>query len=273
MITLIWTILIQMVIILTRTITQCFEFGNLQPLNTYIHDEKCFTQGLLYHDNKLYESCGLYGKSSLRVMDAKSKNLLTKIKIDDKYFAEGITILNNKLYMLLWQQQFVLVFDLKTLKQVDMKYIETFKKEGWGLTTDGTHLIVSDGSDRIQFYEVKSDLKYLKKVKEIVVRDPSTQRSVDRINELQYVNDSIYANIWYKDVIIRINAKNGIIHDKYDLSSIYPRNKRSRTADCLNGIAYDPSDKTFLLTGKLWDKYYKVDLMSYSKTRENKNDF
>jgi len=244
----------------------------LQPLKTYIHDEKCFTQGLLYHDNKLYESCGLYGKSTLRVVDAKSKAQLMKVKIDDKYFAEGITILNDKLYMLLWQQPFVLVFDPLTLQQIDIKFIETFKKEGWGLTTDGIHLIVSDGSDRIQFYDVIYDSKYLKKVREIVVRDPSTQRSVDRINELQYVNDSIYANIWYKDIIIRINAKNGIIIDKYDLSSIYPRNKRSRTADCLNGIAYDTSDKTFLLTGKLWDKYYKVDLLSYSKAQEN-NDF
>ena len=263
-------ILIQVITILACT--QCFDFNNIQPLSTYIHDDKCFTQGLLYYDDKLYESCGLYGKSTLRIVDPKSNVVLTKVKLDRKYFAEGITILHGKLYMLLWQQQVVLVFDPTTLQQIDMKYIDTFKKEGWGLTTDGEHLIVSDGSDRIQYYYVKSDSKYLKKVREIVVRDPSTQKAVDHINELQFVNDSIYANIWYKDIIIKINAKNGIIIDKYDLSNIYPHNIRPRTADCLNGIAYDPTDKTFLLTGKLWDKYYKVDFIAYSTSREN-NDF
>lgn len=162
--------------------------------------------------------------------------IINQINLQHKYFAEGITILHNKLYMLTWKDRLLFVYDAITLKHIDTKHFNTYTNEGWGLTTDNTYLIISDGSEKIQYYDIESNNPNLIKIKEIIVRDSKKSKVIKLINELQYVNGDIYANIWYEDSIIQINSENGIIKKRYDMSYLYPKKLRSKTADCLNGI-------------------------------------
>ena len=231
----------------------------IEPIATYKHDSMCFTQGLILQDNVLYESCGLTGKSSLRIVDYQTGQVLKRQRLEAKYFAEGIALLNDRIYMLTWKNKQMLVFDAKTLTPLGDLAYETHTGEGWGLTYDGHHFITSDGSNRLTFFQPPSlDAKQLVKVKHIEVMHPTTNKPITHINELQYVNGFIYANIWYKDVIIKIDINSGAVVETYDLSALYPHKIRSPHADCLNGIAYNAVDGTFLLTGKKWPKYYSV---------------
>eukprot|EP01039_Chlorochromonas_danica_P009588 gene9588-10596_t len=227
------------------------------------HDEKCFTQGLSLVGNILYESCGLYGRSSLRKVDMKTGRVLSSVSIDRQYFAEGSTVFNNTIYLLTWKQKKILLFDGDSLRLQAIKSYETPTGEGWGLTTDGKHLIVSDGSDTISFFRIPSPLdgkKELELVRHVRVFDPHNDRTITHINELEFAHNRIYSNIWYKDVILQINPEDGVITQRYDLTKLYPHHRRTSKADCLNGIAYDPRHRNFLLTGKFWPNYFRVRL-------------
>lgn len=240
-----------------------FPVGEIvkDPIAVMNHDENCFTQGLVIYDNKLYESCGLYGKSTLRIVDLSTGSVVKKVTIDKDIFAEGLAAMNNTLYMISWKNKKLFIYDRKTLDLLDTKYFDSHNGEGWGLTTDNEHLILSDGSEYIIYYEFPSPgdgKEKLVKIREMKVYDPVTMRHLVYINELEYHNGYIFANIWYKDIILQINANSGNVVERYDLSQLYPKSSRSHKADCLNGIAYDPIQKNFLLTGKLWPKYYRV---------------
>ena len=248
---------------LVLQVLQAFPIGEVvkDTVSVMTHDDNCFTQGLVIYENKLYESCGLYGKSSLRIVDLQTGKILKKVSIAAELFAEGLTAINNTLYMITWREKKLLMFDRETLELLDTKTYESHNGEGWGLTTDGQHLIMSDGTEYIDFYEfpiAKNGQQKMKKIREIKVYDPVTMRHLIHVNELEYYEGYILANVWYKDVILQIHAHTGHIAERYDLTQLYPKSSRSHKADCLNGIAYDPIEKNFLLTGKQWPKYYRV---------------
>ena len=213
----------------------------------YKHDPKSFTQGLEIYNNYLYEGTGLYGRSSLRKIDIESAKVLKKINLDKKYFGEGITILNNKIYQLTWKEHTAFVYDLNFNLLNKFKYAG----EGWGLTNDGQYLIMSNGSQFIFFRDPKT-FKIIKKIK-VNIND----NIVQDINELEYLDGFIYANIWQKDYIIKIDAETGSIKAYLDFSNLLDQ-KHEDQADVLNGIAYDFQNKSFLITGKLWPKIYRV---------------
>ena len=237
--------------------------------STYRHDEECFTQGLLLQDNILFESCGLHGKSTLRTVNYQTGEVLKRQRLDGKYFAEGIALVADKICMLTWKNKKMLVFDSKTLKQIAEISYQTHTGEGWGLTYDGQYLIASDGSSRLTYFEVPTaETTALIKVKHIDVRSAETSKLVKHINELQYVDGFIYANIWYKDFIIKIDSSTGQVVQTYDLTDLYPHKTRSPRADCLNGIAYNIVENSFLLTGKQWPLYYSVNFSAAEKSKD-----
>jgi glutamine cyclotransferase len=236
------------------------------------HDSKCFTQGLEIHNGILYESCGLYGKSSVRRVDKKTGEVLLSQSISREIFAEGITVHNNTLYMLTWKSKKLLIYDANTLALLDTKHLLTHTGEGWGLANDGQSLIVSDGSDVLTFFRIphaNDGQLMLTKTKELKVLDPINLRHISMVNELEYVQGKLYCNLWYKDIILQLDPDSGSITERYDLSKLYPKSRRSSQADCLNGIAFDEKDGLFLLTGKLWPKYYKVNLTTIHSKRSN----
>ena len=267
------------------------------PIRSFKHDDSCFTQGLEIHGDILYESCGLNGKSSIRMVNLQTGEVIRQTKLERKYFAEGITVHGGRIYMLTWKNKIMLVFDAHTLMLLGTLPYTTFNGQGWGLTSDGQHLIASDGSDRLTFFAIptskelnsignKSKGNYvgdksaennkqaaaLVIVKELVIKHPITKEPITQINELEYVDGFIYANLWYQDEILQINSSTGEVTHRFDMSQLYPKSTRRPNADCLNGIAYNKVDETFLLTGKLWHKYYYVNFSSTATSHDGANN-
>jgi glutamine cyclotransferase len=244
-------ILILVITIFSSPIIRAGEIKKLdyQVLESYQHDPQAFTQGLEIHNNYLYEGTGLYGRSSLRKVEIESGQVLKKINLDQEYFGEGITILNNKIYQLSWKENTAFVYDL------DFNLIKTFnyQKQGWGLTNNGQHLIMSNGSEFITF----RDPETFKSIKKIEVKNGD--QKIKNINELEYHKGFIYANIWQTDYIIKINAQNGSVPAYLDLSGILKTDYQGEI-DVLNGISYDPENNNFLVTGKLWPKIYRINI-------------
>jgi len=222
-------------------------------LSVLPHNEEAYTQGLIVHNNKVLESTGQNGASWVGEVNPASGAHEKKITLDDRYFGEGITVLNNKLYYLTWKTNVGFIYDAKTYKKLSEFQYDPKIKEGWGLTHDSKNLIVSNGTDVIQFLDT-TDLKVVRSIK---VRAGNMR--IKELNELEYVDGYIYANVWMTDWIVKIDPANGEVVGKLDLSAIgneikatYPR------ADVLNGIAYDRNSKAFLVTGKLWPKSYLI---------------
>ncbi len=278
--------------------------GLFRTQETYDHDSRCFTQGLQLYDGFLYESCGLYGRSSLRKMDPKTLQIVAEYtKFENNVFAEGITIMGGKLYMLEYKSRQIFVFNAENLEPLYKARFRTHRGEGWGLTNDGEHLVVSDGSSRIAYWRppVRANEEVVI-VKELKVMDPpesvqatnlvsslhvvspsvklerdTSPGEVKLLNDLEMVNGLIYANIWYKDVIVVVDPAAALpvvgetgtggcqafdvhLKAKIDMSTLYPVHTRRRGADCLNGIAYDEQSKDFLLTGKMWPHLFRARL-------------
>jgi glutamine cyclotransferase len=223
------------------------------------HDAECFTQGLQLYRDVLYESCGLNGRSSVRKVDPATGNVLVQTKLPD-VFAEGLTVMNGKVYVLTWKNKKLFVLDAETLQLEVTTTFQTFNGEGWGLTHDGRDaLIASDGSDRLTFLTTpKNSATPSANLRTVSVKDKAGN-PVHQINELEFVNGFVYANLWYQDVIVKIDPASGQVVERIDLKTLYPM-PRAPTADCLNGIAYNSSSNTLILTGKLWPKYYFVQL-------------
>jgi glutaminyl-peptide cyclotransferase len=222
------------------------------------HDSTLFTEGLLFHNGQLFESTGspaelVQTESLVGITDLNTGKFETKIKLDkSKYFGEGIVFLKGKLYQLTYENKIAFVYDAKTFKQVG-----TFNypnKEGWGLTTDGTDIIMSDGTDALSFIN-PDDFKARRVLKVTEAGQP-----LDKLNELEYINGSIYANIWTTNYIVKIDPATGKVTGKLDLGSIVMDAKnKNPLADVLNGIAYDSTSKKIYVTGKLWTNIYQVD--------------
>ncbi len=232
---------------------------NYTVINTYMHDITAYTQGLEFHNGFLYEgtgngagnSTGKKGISSLRKVDYKTGKVLKKVELAEQYFGEGITILNGKIYQLTWQNNEGYIYNLDTFEKE--KTFNYFKKmEGWGFTNDGKNLYQSDGSEKI--YQI--DANTLKEISNINVYSGGTK--IKELNELEWVNGKIWANVYTKNAIIKINPQNGVVENIVDLSGLLKLRAELPDTDVLNGIAYNPATKTFFVTGKNWDKLFEI---------------
>lgn len=215
------------------------------------HDESAYTQGLVFDGNQLYESTGQAG-SWIAKVDLETGQHDKKVILEDRFFGEGIAILNNKIYQLTWQNQQGFVYDKSSFEQIG-KFFYDF--EGWGITTDGRQLIISDGTDKLYFM----DTLEFKVVKTISVKEQGFK--LERINELEYVDGYVWANQWQTDYIYKIDVATGAVVGKADFSSLSNEIKRENDqAEVLNGIAYNAQTKDFLITGKFWHKAFVVQM-------------
>jgi glutaminyl-peptide cyclotransferase len=221
-------------------------------VNIFPHDTASFTQGLEWHDGYLYEGTGLRGQSHLMKVNLKDGKAAQKISLTPDLFGEGITILNDKIYQLTWEEHKVLVYDLKTWKVIQ-EFPWAF--EGWGITNDGKQLIVSTGSNNIYFVD-PANFKILNTVSVYSNYGPEGS-----LNELEYVNGKIYANVWGEKHILVIDPQDGRVEAKLDLADLMEKNVKGLDEnDVLNGIAYDSAKKSFYITGKKWPALFEVKL-------------
>ncbi|AIG29861.1 glutamine cyclotransferase [Flavobacterium psychrophilum] len=219
-------------------------------LNTYPHNIDSFTEGLEFYGDYLYESTGQKGSSYFVKTDHKTGKTLQKTILDSKYFGEGITFINGKMYQLTWQEATGFIYDANTLK---LEKTFQFDKniEGWGMTNDKKYIYQSDGTEKIW----KMNPENQKMISFINVYTNTSK--IKKINELEWIDQKIYANIWEKDAIIIINPLTGAVEALVDLSGLRKLAKVS-DADTLNGIAYNPRTKTIFVTGKNWDKMFEI---------------
>ncbi len=217
---------------------------------SYPHDPQAFSQGLVIDGGTMYEGTGQHGASSLRQVELASGKVQRLIPLHQDYFGEGITILNGRLYQLTWKNRLAIVYDLETLNPVGSY---RYSGEGWGLTTDGRELIMSDGSSTLRCLDPNT----FEVTRRLEVRAGSQR--IDKLNELEYVEGEILANIWYADRIARISPKTGEVMGWLDASSLYPAAKRPSREHVLNGIAYDADAKKLYLTGKMWPRLFEVE--------------
>lgn len=222
-----------------------------QILNMYPHDSNAFTQGLILVDGKLLESTGQEGRSSLRSVELTSGNVLKKVDVPSPYFAEGITVLNGKVYQLTWQHEEGFIYDAQTLDRVGQF---NYLGEGWGLTTDGQSLIISDGSSRLKFLD-PTNFRLTRTINVVDDKGPISQ-----LNELEFVQGDIYANVWHADRIAVIDPKTGRVKAWVDLTGLMPESERDQLEEeaVLNGIAYDPAKDSLYVTGKLWPRLFEI---------------
>jgi glutamine cyclotransferase len=219
--------------------------------NRWKHDPQAFTQGLLIHNGQLYESTG-QKQSYIGIVDIKTGKPDKKVVLDDKYFGEGITVLNNKVYQLTWQSHVGFVYDVKTFKKLREFQYAT---EGWGITHDNHHLIMSDGTEKLIFLDTVS----LQPVKTIQVRD--NNGFVTKLNELEYMEGFILANEWNSNRILKVDPQTGMVVGVLDLTPLVREAKMDNPrADVLNGIAYHANTKLLIVTGKLWTSSYVLQL-------------
>jgi glutamine cyclotransferase len=218
---------------------------------TYPHDREAFTQGLVYDDGVLYESTGLNGRSSLRKVNLQTGEVLQRRDLDPQYFAEGLALFNGQLIQLTWQSNKGFVYDKTTFEPLREW---SYPTEGWGLTHDGKQLIMSDGSATLRFLNPET----FAVEREVTVTDG--EQPVVRLNELEYVNGEVFANVWQTDLVARVDPQTGRVLGWIDLSGLLSPAER-QGADVLNGIAYDPAGDRLFVTGKLWPKLFEIKLV------------
>ena len=226
------------------------ERYKIEVVKAYPHDTGSYTQGLFWHDGSLYESTGLNGKSTFRKVDLQSGQALTKLPFNKKYFVEGSVILGDKLYILTWTNKVIFIYDADTL---EYRSTYSYPREGWGLTTDGKSLISSDGSSRIYF--LTPELKFERSINVTL-----NGRAVRYLNELEWIDGRIWANVYTTDTIVIINPDTGIVEATVDCEGLLPERLRTYDTDVLNGIAVDSEGRIFL-TGKNWPELYEVKLV------------
>ncbi|MBQ9309572.1 MAG: glutaminyl-peptide cyclotransferase [Bacteroidales bacterium] len=221
----------------------------VEVVKEYPHDTGAYTQGLFFNGGRLYESTGQFGESSFRIVDIESGRALRKLDFAARYFAEGSVMLDGKLYILTWTNKVAFVYDAATLE-----YLQTYSypREGWGLTTDGKSLIASDGSSRLYFLSPE-----FKQQKALTVK--LNGRPVRNLNELEWIDGRIWANVYMTDLIVIVNPSSGEVEATVDCGGLLPSKLRSADTDVLNGIAVSEDGRIYL-TGKNWPRMYEIKL-------------
>ena len=224
----------------------------------YPHDNRAYTQGLEFHDGVLYESTGKPGRSSLRKVDFETGKVLQQVDLDKTIFGEGITILNEKIYMLSWKKKTGFIYKLSDMSKIDnFQYGES--EQGWGFTNNGSKLIKSDGTEKIWFLNPET------LIEEGYIQTVTQNKIVDSANELEYVNGKIYANVYQKPSIMIIDATSGAIEGVVNFGGLSEKITKTENWNdkdqVFNGIAYHPERKTFFVTGKDWDKMFEVNIV------------
>lgn len=221
-----------------------------EVVKSYPHSPEDFTQGLVYADDRLYESTGLYGFSAVSIKALDSGRVLKSRLLPERYFGEGLTVVGDRLVQLTYLEQTGFIYDRSSLEVME-KF--RFKGEGWGLTYDGRHLIMSNGSSRLEFLD---PVKHRRQRKLMVRRGGA---EVGSLNELEYIEGRIYANVWQQDIILEIDPVTGQVTGEVDLSELAVQHNVNQEA-VLNGIAYNARNRTLLVTGKLWPVLYEIKL-------------
>lgn len=225
------------------------RFG-FRTIHTYPHDGEAFTQGLFYHDGRLYEGTGQEAGSSLREVELETGRVIRQVNLDPSLFGEGITLYKDRIYQVTWQNRVGFVYERPTFSLINKIYYQT---QGWGLTTIGDRIVMSDGSNILYFLEPE----LFTVESRIEVYD--NEKPVEQLNELEYIKGEIWANIWMTDLIARIDPLTGKVNSYIDLSMLFPDSKRIEVnADVLNGIAYDEAGGRIFVTGKRWPRLYEI---------------
>ncbi len=232
------------------------EIYGYELVNTFPHDINAYTQGLEFHEGVLYESTGQYGQSSLRKVDFKTGEILDKLPLDDSYFGEGLTIMNDKMIQLTWKSNVGFEYQIE-----DFKLLRTFNyqnsREGWGACNDGSYIYKTDGSEKLWLLNPDdfNEIKY----RQIVTHN----KFITKVNELEFVDGLIYGNTYQskKDVVVIIDPSVGTVIGVVNFSGLKKRVTQHHNLDVFNGIAYHPERKTFFVTGKYWDKMFEVKII------------
>ncbi|MFQ5794705.1 MAG: glutaminyl-peptide cyclotransferase [Candidatus Bipolaricaulia bacterium] len=222
-------------------------------VNTYPHDPNAFTQGLVFEDGVLYEGTGLYGRSTLRRVRLETGDVLQRRRLPARFFGEGVTIYGSKIIQLTWRSNVGFVYDKHSFELLQQFNYPT---EGWGITHDGDRLIMSDGTSTLYFWAPET----FEEIGRIEVHDDDGP--VTRLNELEYVNGEIYANVWQTDRIARIAPQTGQVIGWIELEGLLNPEDLSKPVDVLNGIAYDAKNDRLFVTGKLWPGLFEIQLVS-----------
>jgi len=223
--------------------------NSYKVINSYPHDKGAFTQGLVYENGLFYEGTGQVGTSYLRKVDPETGKVLFQLNLEPPFFGEGIAILGDRIFQLTWESKVGFVYDKSTMKQINKIYYQT---EGWGLTTIGNKLIMSDGTNCLYFM----DPDQFSIISRIEVYD--NEKKVDKLNELEYINGEIWANIWQTDLIARIDPSSGKVIAYIDMKGILSDPETDTNVNVLNGIAYDKDGKRIFVTGKNWPKLFEI---------------
>jgi glutaminyl-peptide cyclotransferase len=229
------------------------EVYGYEVVQSYPHNEASFTEGFEFHEGFIYESTGENGKSFIYKNNLKTGKPVKSVKLDDKYFGEGITIFNNKIYQLTYKTKVGFIYNLENMALVDSFHYQS--AEGWGMTHDEKHLIMDDGTNVLTYLDPTT----LKPVKKLQVYD--NKDAVVYINELEYSDGFIYANVWTTNLIVKIDPQTGKVVAKIDLDGILTGTNSSKQPDVLNGIAIDPVTKKFYVTGKYYPKVFEIKLV------------
>ena len=225
---------------------------SVKLIRTYPHDPHAFTQGLEYCGGYLYESTGIAGQSTLRQVALQTGAVIRKVSLPSQYFGEGLTIFHGKIYQLTWLAKKGFVYDLRTFRQIGEFPYDT---EGWGLTHDETSLIMSDGTNKIRYIDPLS----FRVTRTIEVYAGS--EGVVNLNEMEYINGEIFANVWHSPRIARIHPRSGQVLAWIDLTSIVSKEQHEEEA-VLNGIAYDKARDRLFVTGKNWSNLFEIKVES-----------
>ena len=227
-------------------------YYSFNVLAIHPHDGTSFTQGLVYHDGLLYEGTGLYGRSSLRIAELSTGDIIEQVNLPGDYFGEGMTIMGDRVYQVTWKENTGFVYSMDDLTEIRSF---SYSGEGWGLTHDGSHLILSNGSSILSFLDPET----FQVVRTVDVTYDDAP--VPDLNELEYVDGLVYANVWQLDQIVLIEPDDGVAVGWIDLDGIEGHLDSNEGIDVLNGIAYNPETGRLLVTGKLWPNVFEIELV------------
>lgn len=228
------------------------QMVDIEVVKSFDHQQSAYTQGLQFEDGVMWEGTGEYGSSRLQYTDMATGRVTVVATLPDRHFGEGITLLGDRIYQLTWQNGIMYIYDRKTLKKVDTK---RYKGEGWGLTTDGQWLYMSDGTPDIRVLDPVT-LEVKRRISVVC-----NGASLPYLNELEWIDGKIWANVYTLNQIVIINPENGIVEKVVNLEGLLPESEYTPTTDVLNGIAYDKESGRIFVTGKNWSKLFEIKLL------------